>query len=848
MANYEADCEDLSDDEFLCHDPAFALNDSTNSLLDINLDRNAPNDCTLETTSPPEHLSAPFANNVYDDDPAAFSDDSEYSLDYEYLGPRNPNYRPSDVADSDASELSDVDPLDNHRESTAGFDMWDEDPYSTNDYTWESNDMRLTWFIKARRNQLNRLNAVAPWRHDVFWRKERGWPRQLPTSCSTTNHDQSANALCLVLGDYGLGEQLFAIYRNRILECGQSCELDSMGDPLSTLSQISPSIPHLSATTSSNRVRHNDPLTWIDSDQRPFSRSRSGLAILTTTTQPNSDGTGGIDHSKNSRAGSSFMYAATAGSYGCTGGTEDSSTGSSTSTTGSKFCETHLSVSLRRPSLSPDSTSVPVYPGTKTLLSAATASYAPDSGIISKFIPYTKFIRRSDFLPVSRQDSYLALDFEPLCLAQKYGYMAIGGLEGEFELYCCMDRGHPPQKVWGTKFKSKKNVQIMTNSVQIVRWQSLEDPKEYEHMLAICMNDAGILVYKLPSHRECINVYRRSSISQTPQIVQLYTHLRNFGGMPINDAKISHDLKQMVCVGDDCYLFLFDIVRDRSGAISFRNQCKLAVPVHLLQETLSGTQASEISYSSQYVAWSQSSRFFAHTSDTHNKVLVWNAATQRVQYAIDAAGYTYGIAFHPRLEGVLAFTNRYGYFHTVNLEEAYDLSSNTQKVENLLSESSSASSLSDHPANCTTHLTPHQEITMISFRGERDRRLRILAKINGIQWSRDGKFLYVATKKRVLAYEFLRMSHHISSLLEITSNHAREIFERIGATAIDSASQQTAASCPFPRKRKRENDCRGRVAGNKDRIRTSDWFEKWSMIPCHLRDKVLHETNLANHW
>lgn len=172
-----------------------------------------------------------------DDDGA----ESDYSLDYEYLGPRKANYRNEDDADSVASDLS----------STCcddGFDMWDEDPYSTNDFTWESNDMRLTFFIKKRQKQLDSVNRLAPWQQNTFWKKEKGWPKQLPASSSTTNHDQSANALSLVLSNLGSSEKLHAVYRDRIIECGKYDEKKNL---LNSIKQKS------TANTT----------TWLDNDQ-----------------------------------------------------------------------------------------------------------------------------------------------------------------------------------------------------------------------------------------------------------------------------------------------------------------------------------------------------------------------------------------------------------------------------------------------------------------------------------------------------------------------------------------------------------------------------------------------------
>ena len=176
----------------------------------------APQDETWDTIIDYENDHAsqqPDDHSDNDDDEEEDDDDdneSDYSLDYEFPGPRYANYRSH--SDDAASELSDTEASDS---SAPRFDMWDDDPY--NDFTWESNDMQLTRFIKKKQRQLKRDNRDK----GSFWNKEKGWPQQLPSSCSSSNHDQSANALCLVESNYGLSECLYAVYRDRIVECGK---------------------------------------------------------------------------------------------------------------------------------------------------------------------------------------------------------------------------------------------------------------------------------------------------------------------------------------------------------------------------------------------------------------------------------------------------------------------------------------------------------------------------------------------------------------------------------------------------------------------------------------------------
>ncbi|OBZ83907.1 hypothetical protein A0J61_08042 [Choanephora cucurbitarum] len=659
-------------------------------------------------------------------------DDSDYSLDYEYLGPRKPNYRNNQDSDSIASELSDASDED-------GFDMWDEDPYSTNDFTWESNDMRLTGFIKRRQKELTKWRNTAPWSQSSFWRKEKGWPQQLPASNSTTNHDQSANALTLVLSDYGTHERLLAVYRDRIIECGQP----------------------LNETVTSIK----NTITWLDSQQ----------------SQPTSDLTQSCH----------------------------------------KFVETHASISIPKPVRSLKTIESPT-------TSNSSISSVNNSHVASKLVPYTKYVQRSQY--PAPQNVYLALEFEPLCLAKKYGYMAIGGIEGEFELYCSMHE--KPVKIWGTKFKGKNNVLLMTNAVQIVRWNKKED--QHTYYLIACMNDAGVLIYELPNHQHCQQHHSPA--------IQLQCHIRAFDHVPINDARISPDGSHIICIGDDACVFHIAVSLDQHHRLVFGTPTRLNISKEVLSHSYKPSPINDLppsTYSSQYVAWSASSLYFAHTSDTHSHVFIWRTQPQiEMVYRIDAAGYTYAIQFHPELEGVLVFSNRYGYLHTVNLEECmtqeglpvklmdYNLEFSKRNEGNWLRYTEQSEHcctpvcLKGTDTVChTNHLVVRHEITMISFRGEKNKQLRILAKINGLQWSRDGSFLYVSTKKRVLAYKFV--SGHIQSLKKIAAQAALAILEK------------------------------GSVTGKRKRDQLSvqqTWSKKWNDLPPHLQSNILDNTHFASHW
>ncbi|KAL0084143.1 hypothetical protein F4703DRAFT_1859411 [Phycomyces blakesleeanus] len=632
-----------------------------------------------------------------DSDSSDIESDSDYSLDYEFLGPRDPNYRDSDDADSDCSELSEELPS-----RPLGFDMWDEDLHSTNDYTWQSNDIRLTHFVRHHHAATNQTGPS-------FWRKDRGWPRQLPASRSTTNHDQSANAMCLVVSNYGVDEQLYAVYRDRILESG------------------SPS--RTTRSTKNKKIASPRQTTWLETP--------SNHSLVLPPPPPISSSLAPISAKSQSQSQSQLSQS-------------------------EKFNETHASS---------------VHPTTQPKRHISQPKLTTDP-CLAKFKRFTKYVRRQDYPAVPLGEAYLPLGFEPLCLAQKYGYMAIGGIEGEFELYCCMDRKQPI-KIWGTKFKGKNNIMLMTNSVQIVRWEI--SPGKYEHLLIVCVNEAGVLIYTLPPHHHCAQSSHSTQSSLAPAAAKQHTHLRHFDRVPINDAQVSPNGKHMACVGDDYAVFLLDIQLARNSVL-FGSPTKLPICPNSLS-SFSATKPAP-AYSSQYVAWNTSSTQFAHTSDSHHCVLVWDVAQQHIIRTIDSAGYAYAIQFHPHLENMLVFTNRYGYFHTVQWQD--------------------------------NHSPARHEISLVSFRGEKDRRLRILAKINGIQWSHHGKCLYVSTKRRILAYELQMFAHKVPSLASIASHQAKEHL-----------------ATKFSLKRKRSWQ--------------SPDHPHWKSIPLSVKEELFREASLSSH-
>jgi hypothetical protein len=134
---------------------------------------------------------------------------------------------------------------------------------------------------------------------------------------------------------------------------------------------------------------------------------------------------------------------------------------------------------------------------------------------------------------------------------------------------------------------------------------------------------------------------------------------------------------------------------------------------------------------------------------------------------------------------------------------------------------------------------PRQEITMVSFRGEKNTKLRILAKINGLRWSGCGRYLYVATKKRVLVYEFL--SRCVKTLAELAGDQARKTLELdpLGWRIRQRLTTHSQSQGMLTRKRKRLLD---------ESFDYESWYRQWKRIPEHLQCSILGDNvGLANH-
>jgi hypothetical protein len=190
------------------------------------------------------------------------------------------------------------------------------------------------------------------------------------------------------------------------------------------------------------------------------------------------------------------------------------------------------------------------------------------------------------------------------------------------------------------------------------------------------------------------------------------------------------------------------------------------------------------------------------------------------------------------MRNILAFSNRYGFFHTIDLEQATSINKDRISEENLLLAMESKHHMKSIIDRSKT-VIPRQEITMVSFRGEKNTKLRILAKINGLRWSASGRYLYIATKKRVLVYEF--MNRGVRKLVDLAGDQARKILELdpLGWRMRERLTTHFQSQIMLTRKRKRLLE---------ESINYEPWYRKWKQVPDHLQSAVLGDnTELAHH-
>ncbi|KAF8931948.1 hypothetical protein BGZ47_011602 [Haplosporangium gracile] len=185
--------------------------------------------------------------------------------------------------------------------------------------------------------------------------------------------------------------------------------------------------------------------------------------------------------------------------------------------------------------------------------------------------------------------------------------------------------------------------------------------------------------------------------------------------------------------------------------------------------------ATKVSF--QYVAWNASSTKFAHSSDTTSRVVVWSMPSREIVCCVDTGGPAYSIEFHPKLENLFAVANWYGFVHVVDLTGACvgdeDLVVSDTRYNGQAEQGGPSLAGCEGP-----HYEEKHDILMVSFRGQRNMKLRIFDGIRGLGWSTDGRYLYVSTLRRVLRYEVADSRVRVPSLFQLCARKVKEWKER----------------------------------------------------------------------
>ncbi|KAF9114547.1 hypothetical protein BGX27_010522 [Mortierella sp. AM989] len=198
-------------------------------------------------------------------------------------------------------------------------------------------------------------------------------------------------------------------------------------------------------------------------------------------------------------------------------------------------------------------------------------------------------------------------------------------------------------------------------------------------------------------------------------------------------------------------------------------------------------------YSSQYVAWNSTSTKFAHSSDTTSRVVVWSMPSREIVCCVDTGGVSFSIEFHPKLENLFAVCNWYGFVHVV------DVTGCCVGDEDLVPDNvhvNGQAEVGPGLAGCGgPHYEEKHDIIMLSFRGERDKSLRILDGIRGTGWSTDGRYLYVATLRRVLRYELADPQFRVPSLFQQCARKVKEWKEKSLNILIEGKDENENRRC-----------------------------------------------------
>ncbi|KAG0294205.1 hypothetical protein BGZ98_001853 [Dissophora globulifera] len=222
----------------------------------------------------------------------------------------------------------------------------------------------------------------------------------------------------------------------------------------------------------------------------------------------------------------------------------------------------------------------------------------------------TKFIKSSLFRPDQPPpvEPYVPIydGQNPLCIAHKYGYLAMGAESGDLIVYCtdCMHGEEEPTEIHNDPLQATS----MLNSVQIVRWpryhrdgnmadnggvdtEEAQDfmeeeenetneegydeqegyPKksgQFDHYLVMTGNEDGLFIAALPDHPNhddddednSFGGFDSNTYDHEFKFKEDHTWIRHgFSGVPLNDARVSPNGRWIAVVGDDTRVWTVEV-------------------------------------------------------------------------------------------------------------------------------------------------------------------------------------------------------------------------------------------------------------------------------------------------
>ncbi|KAJ3371426.1 hypothetical protein GGF31_003351 [Allomyces arbusculus] len=367
----------------------------------------------------------------------------------------------------------------------------------------------------------------------------------------------------------------------------------------------------------------------------------------------------------------------------------------------------------------------------------------------------------------------VTLDDCPLSIAAQHGYLMTGSERGDLAFFC----NQPPavySENGGNSVPSLEMIALMDADDMYNSAQIIDGPYGgYFGMAAL--NDGIVEIYPLPAH-DAPNATVRPHASPASAVRR--TWVVNFPGC-VNDAKFSPDRHWLACVGDHGAVWLTRVqwaapladgrvqgpkfetpVRaDLAHSVLLAVALHDAPTAHRRLDTAATMRDFLARVTSQYVAWAPCATRFAVSCDTVPYVLVFALnsgdsdadAVARLEHVIGTAQPTYAIAFHPHERSILAVSNRHGFVQVIDVEGHVPLK------------------LPEVPRGCTLEdaAVKWDRETLTVLAASAMRYLRDVIQvtygsktscvINGLQWTVDGRYLYIATNQRVLVYQFNRV-------------------------------------------------------------------------------------------